>query len=449
MKIKKHSVYVLFILVIFLSLAGCSSSNTSAGSITPKIKTGKDITFFVTSDIHYLAKDLTDGGEAFQKFFNTGDGRELNYIAPLLSAFTRDIKDKKPDVLIVSGDLTNNGEKESHLELAKRLEEIKKSGTLVYVIPGNHDILNPYARGFRGSEQYVTDSINDNDFSNIYGDFGYNDAVLRDSASLSYLAAPSEDVWLLMLDTAKYESNMAAGTPEADGEIRSETFQWIKKCSALAKQHHARLIAVMHHSLMDHGAVTKDYTLNNSRQAIEAFQAADIELSLTGHIHLQDIKSHESGGKTIYDIASSCFGKYPQEYGVLKYSSTGGFDYTTSPMDVEGWARETHSTDENLINFTAYSKDFLAKTSYSRVYFSLAGAGYTDEQIDSMFKTYNVLNQAYYEGKPPANLEEIKNSEGYKLWTSADGATMQKRIISFANSTVDNTKLHIPLNQDK
>lgn len=446
MYIKKFTAIILFILISIFNLAGCSTVRTAAYNKTPKIKSGKDITFYVTSDIHYLANNLTDGGEAFQKFVNSGDGKELNYIDPLMSAFTRDIKSKKPDILIVSGDLTNNGERKSHLELAKRLEDIKKSGTLVYVIPGNHDIFNPYARGFKGSEQYVVDSISDKDFSKIYGDLGYNDAISKDKDSLSYLAAPSDDVWLLMLDTAKYKNNMASGSPEVDGEIKPETFDWIKKCSALAKQHHAKLIAVMHHSLIDHSSVTKDFTLNNNKQAIEAFQAADIDLTLTGHIHLQDIKSYSKDGKTIYDIASSCFGKYPQQYGVLKYSKTNGFDYNTSPIDVAVWAKETHSADKNLLNFNQYSKDFITNTSYTKIYFTLQADGYTDEQIDLMYKTYCDLTLAYYAGKTPDNIKEIKKSEGYKLWLSSDPNSIQKRILSLANNIADNTKLHIPAN---
>ncbi len=432
---KKLAVLALLVFISILSF------NLSKSPV--KIKSGKDMTFYVTSDIHYLANDLTDGGEAFQKFVNTGDGRVLNYIDPLMSAFTNDIKSKKPDVLIISGDLTSNGEKQSHLELARRLEVIKKSGTLVYVIPGNHDVSNPYARGFRGSEQYAVSSINADDFSKIYDDFGYSDAVSRDPASLSYLAAPSEDVWLLMLDTAKYDNNRKLGAPETDGEIRPETLDWIKKCSSLAKKHHAQLIAVMHHSLMDHGAVSKNFTLNNSKQAIDAFQNADIKLSLTGHIHLQDIKSYYNENKTVYDISSSSFGRYPQQYGVIKYSNIDGFNYSTSRIDVEDWARDVHSTDENLINFAEYSKEFLANTSYSKIYFSLEAAGYSDEQIALMITTFNVLYQAYNEGKPLENIEAIKDSEGYKLWASADGVPTQNRILRLVKGTIDNTKLHI------
>jgi 3',5'-cyclic AMP phosphodiesterase CpdA len=73
------------------------------------------------------------------------------------------------------------------------------------------------------------------DFSEIYGNFGYTDAVSRDKSTLSYLTAPSKDTWLLMLDTNKYENNVILGFPEAGGKISASTFEWITKCSKLAK----------------------------------------------------------------------------------------------------------------------------------------------------------------------------------------------------------------------
>ena len=66
------------------------------------------------------------------------------------------------------------------------------------------------------------------------------------------MAAPAEDVWLLMLDSAKYKRNKVLNAPEMGGEISAKTFDWIKECANLAKENNAELIAVMHHSLMNH-----------------------------------------------------------------------------------------------------------------------------------------------------------------------------------------------------
>lgn len=439
--INKKNIFALILIVITFTLIGCSSTK-----VTPKIKAGKDITFFVASDTHYLAKSLTDGGQAFQEFVNSGDGKELNYIQEIMSSFANDIKKKKPDVLIISGDLTSNGEKESHLEFAKRLKEIEKSGTRVYVIPGNHDILNPYARGFKGSDQYKVAYISSQDFSKIYGDFGYNEAISRDKTTLSYLAAPSEDVWLLMLDTAQYENNLALGSPEIDGRIAPSTIEWIKQCSTLAKSKGAQLIAVMHHNLLDHSdTVTKGFTLNNSKDAIELFKQYGIELSLTGHIHLQDIKSNNSDGKVVYDIASSCIGVYPQKYGILKYSPKNGFDYNTTSVDVESWSKEAGIKDKNLINFKEYSRSLYGDRLYSKIVNRLELTdSYTDEQVQLMGETYKTLYLRYYEGAKEIANKEIKNSPGFKLWLASDTNPSNRSIIKLADTNgEDNNILHI------
>ncbi|MFL0247019.1 metallophosphoesterase [Candidatus Clostridium stratigraminis] len=436
MKNKKR-ILGLILVIISTSLFGCSSTKAST------IKSGKDITFFVTSDTHYLAKNLTDGGQAFQEFIKTGDGKELNYMQQIMDSFTRDIKNKNPDVLILSGDLTSNGEKDSHLELAKRLSVIEKTGTRVYVIPGNHDILNPYARGFKGSDQYVVSSITKDDFSKIYGDFGYKEAISRDKNTLSYLAAPSDDVWLLMLDTAQYDNNLVLGYPQTGGRIDKGTMEWIKQCSALAKSKGAKLIAVMHHSLINHSdIVSKDFTIDNSNDAIALFKELNIDLTLSGHLHLQDIKSNSSNGKTIYDIASSCIDIYPQKYGVLKYSPKNGIDYTTTSVDVEGWAKETNQKDKNLLNFKEYSKESYGNTLYEKNATRLSlSDDYTAEQVQLMCATYKDIYLRYYEGDKVIVTDEIKNSEGYKLWTASKS---NKNLLKLANINGEvNNILHI------
>ena len=122
-------------------------------------QTGEELILYIATDLHYLSPSLTNHKEAFKTFVESGDGKQLDYIEEILEAFIYQVKEVSPDALIISGDLTNNGEKESHLALAKKLKEIEEGGTKVYVIPGNHDISNPWARRFEGDRQLITETI--------------------------------------------------------------------------------------------------------------------------------------------------------------------------------------------------------------------------------------------------------------------------------------------------
>ena len=451
----KNRIFIIF--VIFSSfLISCGANKNVdtkkvliTGKIEPKIKSGEDVTFYVATDIHYLSKSLTDGGEAFQSFIDSGDGKQLKYIDEITDAFINDIKKNPPQVLIISGDLTNNGEKKSHEDLAKKLKIVEDSGTSVYVIPGNHDILNPWAREFKEDKQLKTDYISDKDFEDIYAEYGYKEAISRDNNTLSYLSASSEDVWLLMLDTCQYKDNEKNKKPQTDGRITDETYKWIEECSKLAKDNDAELVTVMHHNLMDHSEVVKDgFTLNDNQKVINNFLNDEIKFTLSGHIHVQDISSYKNpeSSKNIYDITTGALSVYPQKYGVLKYSSQNkAFDYSTEWVNVEVWAKENKKADTNLLSFNEYSKKAFGDKAADMAYINLADVkGYSIEQINLMSETFKELNLKYFEGTENIDNESILNSEGYKLWQTNPPGFLSKYIQSISSDKdTDDNNLHI------
>ncbi|MGV8982518.1 metallophosphoesterase [Clostridium sp.] len=442
MNSKIKYIFIIFIIFLFM-LEGCSYSTKDLKSEN-KIKSGSNINFYITTDIHYLSKDLTDNGEAFNKFVSTGAGKQIGYIDEILSAFTYEVKNKKPDILIISGDLTSNGEKKSHVDIANKLKDIEKNGTSVYVIPGNHDVLNPWARGFKGDKQYITDSISDKDFSRIYSEFGYEEAILRDENTLSYLAIPSEDVWLLMLDTNQYKDNSVLGFPQTDGQITQETFDWIKKCSDLAKEKGAKIITVMHHNLLNHSEVIQDgYTINDNKEVIDAFQSNNLDLVLSGHIHIQDISSYKKNADKMYDIATGSLAVYPHQYGILKYSfEDATFRYSTSKVDVDAYSKKIGKVDKNINNFSEYSKDFFGKLAYDMAYKQLIKEKkYSKDEMSLMSETMSILNLRYFSGIENLNSKDVINSEGFKLWSDSPEGFLKKYIMSIVEDkdTDDNT----------
>ena len=83
------------------------------------------------TDIHYLAGSLRDEGEAFTTMVNHGDGKLVNYVEEIVDAALEEAISQNADVLILSGDLSLNGEEDSHKELAKKLDKVELAGTHV------------------------------------------------------------------------------------------------------------------------------------------------------------------------------------------------------------------------------------------------------------------------------------------------------------------------------
>jgi 3',5'-cyclic AMP phosphodiesterase CpdA len=436
--------FILLLIFVVSMFNGCSEVGSRGN------KADQNLTMYVATDIHYLAKELNDQGEAFQKYIADSDGKLLHYITEVVDAFAQEVQKKKPEVLIISGDLTNNGEKESHRELAEKLAEIEKSaGTQVYVIPGNHDIQNPWARGFQGSEQYVTDTVSAEEFVTFYSDFGYEEAISKDVASLSYLAAPSENLYLLMLDTNIYDFNEMLGSPMTNGQLKPETLEWIRECSKLAKEKNAQMLTVMHHNLYHHSKLLNaGFTIDKSEEVLKVFEECDLKLVLSGHIHIQDVKAGD-GEKPIYDIVTSALSVNPIQYGVIEYSSEG-YHYATVRVDVEGWAKKQGITDDNLLDFREYAQQYFTKASYDRVYTRLSESGiYSEDEIQMMTETMSLLNRNYFAGTTADIRDEVMKSRGYQLWKEADDTVFHKNyVISMAeDSSISYNKIFIPITE--
>ncbi|MBC1661284.1 metallophosphoesterase [Listeria welshimeri] len=424
----------VILLLISSSLFGCSSASDKTEKITTPIEKDQDLSIIETTDVHYFAPSLTDNGAAFKQYVAAGDGKQLAYSDEITDAFLEDVEAKKTDVLIISGDLTNNGEKTSHEELAKKLAQVEKAGTQVFVVPGNHDINNPWARKFEKDKQLPTDTITPTDFSKIYGDFGYKDAISSDDFSLSYLAAPSSKVWLLMLDTAIYKTNMQQGTPTTEGGLTTGTLDWVKECSALAEKNGAKLIPVMHHNLTNHSdVIQRGFTINYNQQVIDTLTAGNMEFSLSGHIHTQNIRTAKStDDKEITDIVTNALSVYPHKYGNITYSAKNkNFTYQSQKLDIESWAKEHGKTDKNLLNFDKFDYDTFYNSGYDKAIMDLmtsdAYKTYSQSDKEKMADTMGLNNMYFFAGTAPPK------SAGMALWDSAPNSFLKDYVLSTSN----------------
>ena len=372
----------------------------------------------LATDIHYLAEELA--GNRCQSFINYvygGDGRVLLYSWEILDAFLADMKEKDPDLILLSGDLTLNGEKASHEELASLLEELDKEGIPVLVVPGNHDINNSHARRFSGTNSYPVDSITAEEFANIYSDFGYVAADSRDPNSLSYLYKVDSSLWLLMLDSCQYNPVNQVG-----GMIQSGTYKWMEPILYKAWEEGAEVITVSHHNLLEQSGVSDafydDCTIEHSEELLQMLSDNEVRLHLSGHLHLQ----HHMEEDDVAEVVTGSLVMAPCRYGVVDLYDDGSITYHTETVNVEKWARENSYKNPDLADFFHYSENFLHQISYEHAVSDLERQNrkgtlhLSESEIEMMSQFYAKLCVYYYGGKMYEIADEVKGDPAAELW---------------------------------
>jgi 3',5'-cyclic AMP phosphodiesterase CpdA len=405
----------VFVSVFFI----CTACQKNAAP--PAKEPGADIPgalIYVTNDVHYLAEGLHDRGPLFRRVINEGGGKNIDAQEGILGGFRFSVERERPDIVLLNGDLTYNGERESHVALARYLEELERSGARVYVIPGNHDINNPLARFFLKDHARPAESVSPREFEKIYRNFGYDEAILRDRKTLSYVAEPMRGLRLLMLDSNKYRKNRILRYPEVSGAIPRSTQKWIRRAAARARKDGALLVAAMHHSLMDHHPlINKGFTIDDAPALRELFADLGITFVLSGHIHAQEISRRRTdSGSLIYDIATSALSVYPHQHGVLRLiPGEGRWHYTVHPPEVEAWARTAGIGDERFLHFDRYAENFFKRDSGDMVKRQPELAVLDPGEQRALGELLGELNARYFAGAVYQNSQDLAGSEGFAL----------------------------------
>ena len=351
--------------------------------LTALSETADPVTLLVATDLHYLAPALTDHGPCFERSITYGDGKVMAYSEELVEAFVTQVIDRHPDALILSGDLSFNGERASHEALADKLARVEAAGIPVLVIPGNHDLNSRNAVRFVAESYEQVDSVTAEDFRAIYQPFGYDGALSRDSSSLSYVAGVSEDLRILMVDV---------NTSDLPGAAGPQTLAWIEEQLAQARQDGCRVIAVSHQNLINHSdLLTSGFNIVNANVLRMRYADAPVLCNLSGHIHMQHMSVTNAG---IWDIATSSLAVAPNQYGVLTVSERG-LSYRTEMVEVSAWAASKGLSDPNLLDFSDYSEDFF-KTNARRQALAVVAQDECPEQLADFFAD---INAAYFAGR--------------------------------------------------
>ena len=358
----KSKLWLLTILLsqLVLSCKKLDNTNPLSSNVTKGPDNGQGLRIAIVSDIHYMDPSLITNngaeGTAFQNYL-AQDPKLVQYSALIFNTVFEQLKVEKPDILLVPGDITKDGEKVSNMAMAGFFQRLSMQGIKVYAIPGNHDINNAKAKRYDGNADYPVDMTSKEDFASIYGDFGYNNALARDPNSLSYVVQPQPGLRIIGIDASKYEEYGPSGDVAA-GRIKPETLTWILAQLAQAKQENVTVFAMMHHNLIEHYAgqsqLDPGYVIDDWQNVANTLMDAGLKIIFTGHYHANDISPYAHNGKELIDIQTGSLVTAPIPYRLI----------TMKDDKLEVSSKTVASIAATLpggLSFPAYANTFLSQ----------------------------------------------------------------------------------------
>lgn len=365
----------------------------------------KKTSFWVISDTHLIADSLHDHGQAFSQMQKTSQGKDLYYQETALSAFVRMAQKKKPAAIIVTGDVTFNGERvsaEKFAEIFKPLEE-----TQLLVLPGNHDIYDGWAREFRGKKQYYAGQISPRMWRNIFKT-SYKNAVSVDDKSLAYSVQLNPDYLLILADSNDYGKEEATTAPATAGFLGREQRRWIKSQLQYASENNLQVIFCMHHNLYAHNpAVNKGYVVDDYRELRKLLAQYNVKLVFSGHIHAQNIMLPQDPCPAT-EVVTASFCSNDQGYGVVKVSPKE-VSYTCHHFKMKDYLTDKEKQNWTLTHFHDYLENIQLGTISAELMQKNLYQNHDDlDTVRKMGRLFGEMNYHFFTGKNHIESEELQ-----------------------------------------
>lgn len=348
------------LLLILLILTGCA-------------QTKRPVTLIVANDLHFATETMMPKNTTVDRMMEVGDGKQLDSLQIITQAFLREVIELKPNAVLLNGDISYNGEAENHKALVEELQVLKEAGIPVYVIPGNHDIDSPTAQRVLDNPEgsiVAAENVTAEEFAEIYQDFMGTE---RDLHSLSYTVPLKKGLVLIMLDSAiSHPDEVTSG-----GRIKPETMQWLEGQLERAKEKKQEVVVSLHHSTLIHSrSIHPNYTVQDHEELVALLQKYEVHFTLTGHIHIQNIKQDDG----FTDIATGSLAVHGNNYGVLVWNPGENFSYTAQSTDVQAYIDTLGRSEDYLQDFRRHTFDTFSYSNFRRRAFRMFDNGLMDEE---------------------------------------------------------------------
>ncbi len=292
----------------------------------------KPVSFYLVTDTHYFENELGAEGKAFEKKMETEQYFVRESSAIVKSTFARISEDKETDIVIIPGDLTKNGEKESHKSFIKELYKLKESGKKIFVITAGHDY-GEFSYAYKNDERIEVEGTDFNALCDMYRNFGYGDAIALDEPTHSYVAEITKGVRMLAI--------CCDSLNQPKGAMDERHMAWAKEQLDKAKEDNCSVFAICHYPIIPSVPVfdlVGDAKIKEWRKVASFLADNGVELILTGHMHIQSINEfYSEKGNRLIDICTACLAGSPAKYRKITIDESSVLKIKTIDVEDFGW----------------------------------------------------------------------------------------------------------------
>lgn len=347
----------------------------------------ESVHIWLATDTHHLSPELTDYGSLFYSVVYTNDGKLTEYSGELTDAFLQKAIDAHADAVVVTGDLTFDGELKSLEDIVEKFKACQEAGVPVLVLPGNHDTSSTRARYYFANKSRPVENFSQAIFEEICSCLGRDQAIARDEFSFSFIYPLRENLWLLMLD---------ANTDNARiGAVPEETLVWLEEWLQKARDEGKTILSFSHQNLLPVNELYYDeFTIVNCSAILKLYREYGVTWSFSGHSHIQHVTTLD-----------------------------GLTEYVTGPLCVTPLHYAVITADGADVRYDAYTMDMYQKEAVERfrapmlmgMKSMLNDYAVSEEEREIMADFAATINQAYFAGDWDS-IHALKDSRGWNLW---------------------------------
>lgn len=217
----------------------------------------------VIADPHVLPQSIIDQEPNFDEYMQT-QRKMLDLSEPIWHALLDTALKYKPELVLIPGDLTRDGEGAAHDTVSEGILRLQAAGIRTLVIPGNHDLPG-------------------DNWETLYP--GTFENAAKDANSHSFAVEPIQGLTVIGIDGSDGKASI--------GTLSAATQKWVLEQADAAVAKGNMIIAMAHWQILEH--FDEQATLESSCRFNKADELRDnlmhhgVHLVLTGHFHVNGI----------------------------------------------------------------------------------------------------------------------------------------------------------------